>query len=182
MAEPVAPVTAAILQTNILSQMPSPHGRNSLHFQGKDIDGFLSEYKCAASQANLTDEVKCEEIQIYFTRKEKWVLDILEGYVMLNWNNLKGQLGSLYTSSVARRIYQPWDIQHFIVKKKKILKLIHFDMYWWDFLVITAGLEAQNALSAYDCDDYFWSGIRPTSLRDVLENELRACGYWTDLQ
>src|SRR5258705_1990906 len=27
----------------------------------------------------------------------------------------------------------------------------------------------------------FRSGIRPTSLRDVLENELRACNYWTDL-
>src|SRR6266436_2555890 len=33
----------------------------------------------------------------------------------------------------------------------------------------------------YDRDDYFWSGIRPTSLRDVLENELRARDYWTDL-
>ncbi len=48
-------------------------------------------------------------------------------------------------------------------------------------MVITAGLEAQNALSAYDHDDYFWSGIRPTSLRDVLENELRVHDYWTDL-
>ena len=33
----------------------------------------------------------------------------------------------------------------------------------------------------YDRDDYFWSGIRPTSLRDVLENKLRAHDYWTDL-
>src|SRR6266436_154765 len=33
----------------------------------------------------------------------------------------------------------------------------------------------------YDRDDYFWSGIRPTSLRDVLENKLRARDYWTDL-
>ncbi len=48
-------------------------------------------------------------------------------------------------------------------------------------MVITARLEAQHALSDYDRDDYFWSGIRPLSLRDVLENELRACDYWTDL-
>ncbi len=100
---------------------------------------------------------------------------------MLNWNNLKGQLQSLYTSSVERRIYQPQDIQHFITKKRKISKLIHFDTYRHQFLVITAGLQARSAISAYDRDDYFWSGIRPTSLRDVLENELRARDYWTDL-
>jgi len=87
--------------------MPSPCGKNSLHFQGKDIEGFLTEYEHFASHVNLTDEVKCEEIRIYFAKKEKQVLDILEGYVMLNWNNLKGQLQSLYMSSVERRIYQP---------------------------------------------------------------------------
>ncbi len=67
------------------------------------------------------------------------------------------------------------------MKKRKISKLIHFDTYRHQFLVITAGLQARSAISAYDCDDYFWSGIRPTSLRDVLENELRAHDYWTDL-
>ena len=181
MAEPIAPSIATILQTNILSQMPSLQGRNSLCFQGKDINGFLSEYEHAASCMNLTDEAKCEEIQLYFMRKEKWVLDILEGYVAHNWNNLKGQLRSLYMSSAVMRIYQPQDIQHFIAKKRKISRLIHLNTYQQDFLVITAGLEAWNALSAYDCNDYFWSGIRPTSLRDMLENELRAHDYWTDL-
>ena len=178
MAEPVVPVVATILQTNILSWMPSLHSKNSLCFQGKDIEGFLTEYEHFASHVNLTDEAKCKEIWIYFTKKEKWVLDILKGYAMLNWNNLKGQLWSLYMSSVERRIYQPWDIQCFITKKRKILKLIHFNMYWHQFLVITAGLQA---LSAYNCNDCFWSGIRPTSLRDVLENELRTHDYWTDL-
>ena len=129
MAEPVTPIVAAIPQTNILSQMPSPHSKNSLCFRGKDIKGFLTEYEHFTSHVNLTDEVKCEGIRIYFAKKEKQVLDILKGYVMLNWNNLKGQLWSLYTSSVERRIYQPRDIQHFIAKKRKISKLIHFDTY-----------------------------------------------------
>ena len=79
--------------------------------------------------ANLTDDVKCEEIHIYFSKKEKRVLDVLGGYVALNWNELKGQLRSLYTSSEEKKIYQPQDIQHFIMKKRKIVKLIHFDMY-----------------------------------------------------
>ncbi len=130
---------------------------------------FLTEYEHFTSHVNLTDEVKCEEIQIYFAKKEKQVLDILEGYAMLNWNNLKGQLWSLYMSSVERRIYQPQDIQHFITKKRKISKLIHFDTYQCQFLVITAGLQAQSTISAYNRNDYFWSGIRPTSLRDVLD-------------
>ncbi len=43
------------------------------------------------------------------------------------------------------------------------------------------GLEAWNALSEYDRDDYFWSSIHPMSLRDVLENELRMRDYWMDL-
>ena len=181
MAEPVAPVVTAIPQINLLSQMPSTRGRRALRFRGKDIDGFLLEYERNALRANLTDEAKCEEIRFYFTKKEKRVLDILEGYITRNWNILKGQLWSLYMSSAAKKIYQPRDIQRFVAKKKKISKLIHFTVYRRDFMVITAGLEARNALSAYDRDDYFWSGIKPTSLRDVLENELRARDYWTDL-
>ncbi len=39
----------------------------------------------------------------------------------------------------------------------------------------------KTQFSCLHCDDYFWSGISPTSLRDVLENELRARDYWTDL-
>src|SRR5260221_4292964 len=61
------------------------------------------------------------------------------------------------------------------------MKLLHFDTYQRQFLVITAGLEACNTLSGYDKDDYFWSGIQPMSLRKVLENKLRARDYWTDL-
>src|SRR5260221_10614974 len=91
------------------------------------------------------------------------------------------QLRSLYTSSVKRKTYQLRDIQCFIAKKRKITKLLHFNTYWRQFLVITAGLEACDALSGYDKDDYFWSGIQPTSLRKVLENELRVRDYWTDL-
>src|SRR5258705_11943240 len=178
--EPVVnPVTN--LPTNVLSRMPSPRGKNSLRFRGKDIESFLTEYEHFATHANLTDEVKCEEIRIYFSKREKRVLDVLGGYQTLDWDDLKEQLRSLYTSSAERKVYQPRDIQRYITKKRKISKLIHFDTYRCQFIVITAGLEARNALSEYDRDDYFWSGIRPTSLRDVLENELRARDYWTDL-
>ncbi len=69
-------------------------------------------------------------------------MDMLEGYQMLNWSNLKEQLKSLYTSSVERKTYQPRDIQRFIAKKREISKLIHFDTYRQEFLVISAGLEA----------------------------------------
>ena len=167
--------------TNMLSRMPSPRGKNSLRFRGKDIESFLTEYEHFAAHANLTDDVKCEEVRIYFSRKEKRVLDVLDGYLNRDWSELTEQLRSLYTSSVERKTYQPRDIQRFIARKRKITKLLHFDTYRRQFLVITAGLEARDALSGYDKDDYFWSGIRPTSLRKVLENELRARDYWTDL-
>ncbi len=176
-----APIDITTPPTNMLSQMPSPRGKDSLHFRGKDIDSFLTEYEHFAAHAHLTDEVKCKEIRIYFSKKEKWVLDVLEGYQMLNWSDLKGQLKSLYTSSSERKTYRPRDIQHFVAKKRKISKLIHFDTYRREFLVISAGLEARDALSVYDKDDYFWLSIQPTSLRDVLENELRVRDFWTDL-
>ena len=115
--------------TNVLSHMPSPHGKSSLRFHGKDIDDFLSEYEHFAVHANLTDEMRCEEIRIYFSKKEKWVLDVLEGYQSGDWNMLKGELKSLYTSSVEQRTYQPHNLQRFIAKKQKISKLGHFDTY-----------------------------------------------------
>ena len=175
------PVEVTNPPTNMLSRMPSPRGKNSLRFRGKDIETFLTEYEHFAIHANLTDEAKCEEVRIYFSKREKRVLDILEGYQTSDWVKLKRELRSLYTSSAERRVYQPRDLQRFIARKRKISKLNHFDTYRRQFLVITAGLEARNALSVYDKDDYFWSGIRPKSLRDILENELRARDYWTDL-
>jgi len=106
MASPV-PSQNPNAQLNMLSRMPSPRGKSSLRFRGKDIDEFLSEYEHAAEHANLTDEKKCEEIRIYFARKEKRVLDILEGYVRGDWRNLKRELRSLYTSSAEKKSYQP---------------------------------------------------------------------------
>ena len=119
------PVPGPNVQLNMLSHMPSPCGKNSLQFCGRNIDDFLTEYK----HTNLMDEKKCEELRIYFTKKEKEVLDVLEGFVQGDWRHLKRELRSLYTSSTEKKTYQPRDIQCFIAKKRKITKMIHFDTY-----------------------------------------------------
>src|SRR5258708_34145649 len=168
-------------ELNMLSLMPSPHGKNSLCFRGKDIEDFLMEYEHFATHASLTEEVKCQEIYIYFSKKERHVLNVLDSYAHGDWRALKQDLCSLYTSLTDKRTYQPRDIQCFITKKRKITKLIDFDTYHHEFLVISASLEAWNALSGYDHCDYFWSGIQLTSLQDALEVELKYQNYWTDL-
>ncbi len=168
MASP-QPIYYPITHTHMLPWMPSPCREDSLWFQGKDIDGFLSEYKHFADHASLIDERKCQGIQVYFSKKEKHVLDVLKGYIDEDWQALKEELKSLYTLSAEKKMYQPRDIQWFITKKRDISKLLHFDAYWHEFLVITVGLEARQALSGYDWDDCFWSGIQPTSLWDVLD-------------
>src|SRR5258705_2748209 len=98
---------------NMLSRMPSPQGKSSLCFHGKDIDDFLTKFEHFANHANLTNKKKCEELRIYFTKKEKCVLDVLAGYQNGDWHKLKKELGSLYTSSAKKRMYQPRDIQRF---------------------------------------------------------------------
>ncbi len=178
---PPTPDPGVNVHLNMLLWMPSPHGKNSLRFRGKDIEEFLTEYEHFAEHANLTENKKCQEICIYFTKKEKRILDVLSGYREENWRSLKRELHSLYMSSSKRRTYQPRDIQRFIARKQKIMKLIHFDMYHRQFMVISTSLKAQNALSGYDRSDYFWSGIWPTSLRDMLEIELRNQNFWIDL-
>src|SRR5258708_22146896 len=125
---------------NVLSRMPGLHGKNSLHFWGKNILEFLMEYEQAAQQANLTDVKRCQEIRIYFARKEKWVLDVLEGYINEDWQVLKREL-SLYTSLEEEKTYRPKDIQHYSTKKRKIMKLLHFDIYQRKFKVIMGDLE-----------------------------------------
>ena len=167
---------------NVLTRMPNPRGKNSaLRFRGKGIDGFLKEFEHFATHANLTDDVKCVEIGIYFARKEKRVLEVLEGYTAKNWGQLQIQLRSLYTSSEEVRHFRPKDLQKFAEKERKISKLSHFDAYRREFLVIASSLEAKNALSGFDRDDYFWSGIQPMSLRTNLEYELKTKRFWTDL-
>ncbi len=90
MASP-SPIPALNVNVNLnmLSQMPTPHGKSVLCFQGKNIEEFLVKYECFAEHANLTEEKKCQEVCIYFTRKEKSVLDVLEGYIEGDWRALK---------------------------------------------------------------------------------------------
>jgi len=46
--------------------------------------------------------------------------------------------------------------------------------------MVMASLEKHRALLVYDHDDYFWSGIQPTSLCNILELELRSQNLWMD--
>src|SRR5258708_39626092 len=103
--EPVVnPVTN--LPTNVLSRMPSPRGKNSLRFRGKDIESFLTEYEHFATHANLTDEMRCEEIRIYFSKREKRGLGELDCYTLNMCEDLNNELMSLYIVSGERRIYK----------------------------------------------------------------------------
>src|SRR6266436_3726923 len=143
MASPLpTPDPGVNVHLNMLSQMPSPHGKN--------IEEFLTEYEHFAEHANLTENKKCQEIRIYFTKREKRILDVLSGYREENWRSLKRELHSLYMSLSEKCTYQPRDIQCFINRKRKITKLIHFDTYHRQFMVISTSLEAQNTLSGYD--------------------------------
>ena len=92
-------------ELNMLSLMPSPRGKDSLRFRGKDIEDFLSEYEHFAAHASLTNEVKCQEIRIYFSKKERHVLDVLDSYAREDWRALKQDLCSLYTSLAEKRTY-----------------------------------------------------------------------------
>jgi len=87
------------------------------------------EYEYSVDHANLMNVKKCQEIRIYFVRKEKHVLDVLESYTNEDWQGLKRELKSLYMSSAEKKTYQPKDIQCFSTKKRKITKLLHFDTY-----------------------------------------------------
>ncbi len=126
---------------NMLLRMPGIHGKNSLHFHGKNILEFLMEYEHAAEHANLMNEKKCQELRIYFTKKEKHILDVLEGYINEDWQELRKELMSLYTSSEEKKTYQPKDMQQFSTMKRKITRLLHFDNYQQKFKVIMVDLE-----------------------------------------
>ena len=106
---------------------------------------------------------------MYFSMKEKWVLKVLEGYKSLSWMMLKTELRLLYTSSDERKCYRPKDLQCFVAKERKILKLSHLDEYQCTFLVITKNLEARNALLEYNQNDCFWSGLKPISFCTSLK-------------
>src|SRR5258708_5308511 len=128
-----APSPAAGIETNasvnVLSRMPGICRKNSLRFCGKNILEFLMEYQCAAKHANLMNEKKCQELRIYFMKKEKCILDVLEGYINKDWQELKKELMSLYTSLEEKKTYQPKDMQCFSMMKRKITRLLHFDIY-----------------------------------------------------
>ena len=166
--------TTTTVLPNMSYRMPSPRGKDSLRFRGKNIVDFLTEFEHFAGHASLTETQKCEEIRIYFAKKEKRVLDVLDGFV-------KKELQSLYTSSAEKKTYQSKDIQKFTIRKRKISKLLHFDTYRREFRVIAKSLEKRQALSTYDRDDYFWSGIQPISLREILEVELKNKNFWKDI-
>ncbi len=78
--------------------MPNPRNKEDLHFKGKHINVFLSKYECHADRARLTEVQRCEHLRLYFSKREKSVLDILEGYQNHNWSQLIEELLPLYTS------------------------------------------------------------------------------------
>src|SRR5258707_13114101 len=79
--------------------MPNPRDKGSLHFKGKDIDVFLSKFEYYTDRARLTEFQRCDFIRLYFSKKERKVLDILEGFQCRDWGKLKEELWSLYSSS-----------------------------------------------------------------------------------
>ncbi len=88
--------------------MPNPHNKGSLHFRGKDIDVFLSKFEYHADHAHLTEFERCEFICLYFSKKEKEFLDILEGFQCHNWDQLKEELWSMYSSSCSSGSISPY--------------------------------------------------------------------------
>ncbi|SRR5260370_41946850 len=91
---------------NMPYQMMSPHGKDSLCFHGKNIVDFLTKFEHFAGHASLTDSQKCDKIRIYLAKREKWVLDVLDGYLNKDWDSLKKELLSLYMSSAEKKTYQ----------------------------------------------------------------------------
>src|SRR5258708_1393541 len=94
-------INTSILNSTMakLCSMPNPHNKGTLHFKGKDIDVFLSKFEFYADHADLTKFQRCDFICLYFSKKERKVLDILEGFQCHNWGKLKEELWSLYSSS-----------------------------------------------------------------------------------
>ncbi len=90
------------------STMPNPHDKGLLHFKGKDINVFLAKYEGYADCACLTEFRRCEFLHLYFSKKERRVLDILEGYQCHSWDKLKEELWSLYSSSCASGTLSPY--------------------------------------------------------------------------
>src|SRR5260370_33824561 len=86
--------------TNVLCAMPDPYDKKFLHFKGKYIDGFLSKYEYCADRAHLTDDKRCEELWWYFSKRERRYLEILDGYQIRNWSQLKDELRPAYTSLI----------------------------------------------------------------------------------
>src|SRR5258708_4030959 len=87
--------------------MPNPRNKGTLHFKGKDIDIFFSKYKDYADRARLTEIQRCEFLHLYFSKKERQVLDILEEFQCHDWDKLKEELWSLYASSCASGSVSP---------------------------------------------------------------------------
>ena len=84
---------------SVVMHMPSHRDKDTLRFKGKKINEFLVKFEYYAERARLTEREKCRNIRFYFSKKEKEVLDILEGYQNRNWSQLKKELESLYSSS-----------------------------------------------------------------------------------
>src|SRR5258708_11189157 len=90
------------------STMPNPCDKGLLHFKGKDIDVFLAKDKGYADHACLTEFRRCKFLRLYFSKKERQVLDILEGYWCHSWDKLKKELWSLYSSLCTSGTLSPY--------------------------------------------------------------------------
>src|SRR5258708_5118229 len=100
-------ITMSTPNSTIGMSMPNPCDKEPLHFKGRDIDVFLSKYEGYADRAHLTEFQRCEFLRLYFSKKERRVLDILKGFQCCDWDKLKEKFWSLYASSCASGSVSP---------------------------------------------------------------------------
>ncbi len=93
---------------NDVLSMPNPRDKGLLHFKGQDINVFLLRFKYYTDRAHLTEFQRCEVLRLYFSKKERKVLDILEGFQCRNWSKLTEELWSLYSSLCASGRISPY--------------------------------------------------------------------------
>jgi hypothetical protein len=144
--------------------MPSPCSHHAPYFSGRvsdPIEDFLSEYEELAHSCGLTVRQKVETVTRYTTLDLRDFWKSLDGYLALDWRDLKGELLRLYDDTSALRRHSEQKLRGFARKSAESRMKDEEDVvhYYRQFIALSKPLLDSQRLTAGARDKIFWRGF-----------------------
>src|SRR5258708_7357934 len=152
--------------------MPSPRSSRAPHYSGSvddSMEDFLREFEELANSCGLTNHQKVETVTCYTTSALREFWKSLDGYVALDWRDLKRELLELYAGTSALRRHSEQQLRGFVRASAKSRMRSEADVvhYYRQFIILSKPLLDSQRLTPGARNKFFWRGFHKSDRAEM---------------